>query len=230
MSTLYIVATPIGNLQDLSPRALSTLESVELILCEDTRVTKKLLEHFGIYHKKLLSYWSGNQKIRINEIIEWLASRRDAALVSDAGTPGISDPGGLLIEAVVEKLGDRVKIAPIPGPVALAAVLSISGFPADKFIFLGFPPSKNKRRKYFDEITKSQYTAVFYESKHRIMKSLEDLKKALERKKALARPLMVARELTKQFETIYRGQVEEILNQLKQQELKGEFVVVVRKP
>jgi len=221
MSNFFIIATPIGNLQDFSFRALETLKQVDLILCEDTRVTKKLLDHYKI-EKPVLSYHQHSKLQKINYILELLNSGKNLALVSDAGTPGISDPGNLLIKEVVEKLEEKVKIIPIPGPSAAIAAASISGFPMDKFLFLGFPPQKRKRQKFFKEVIDSKYPVIFYESPYRILKSLNDLR--------ILNPeleIFVARELTKKFETIYRGKIEEVLKKIEKDKVLGEFVVIV---
>ncbi|MEK7067091.1 MAG: 16S rRNA (cytidine(1402)-2'-O)-methyltransferase [Patescibacteria group bacterium] len=222
MSTLYIIATPIGNLKDISLRALETLKSADLILCEDTRVTSKLLAHYEI-KKPLQSYHQHSKLAKVERILEALAKGENIALVSDAGTPGISDPGGLLVEEVIKRFGGEVDIVPIPGANAALAALSVSGFPTDRFLFLGFPPHKKGRKTFFDEIAAREETQVFYESKHRIEKALVELAARLG-----DRPIMVARELTKQFETIYRGTAEECLALLRQDKILGEFVVVVR--
>lgn len=221
MSTLYIVATPIGNLEDVSKRALRILNEVDLILCEDTRITRKLLNYFNI-KKPTLSYHQHSRLKKIDQILDFLRGGKNLALVSDAGTPGISDPGNGLIEVVLGELGDRVKIVPIPGPSALIAGASISGFPMDKFLFLGFPPQKRKRKNFFEEILKSKYPVIFFESPHRILKTLEDLS---EIKSDLN--FVVCRELTKIFETVYRGNIVEVIEKIKKDKVKGEFVVIV---
>lgn len=220
MPILYIVATPIGNLKDITHRALEVLHGVDVILCEDTRVTHKLLSHYGI-KKPLESYHQHSRLAKADHILEMLAEGKNIALISDAGTPGISDPGGMLVEAVRERFYDAVKIVPIPGANAALAALSVSGFPADRFLFLGFPPHKKGRKTYFEKIAATEETIVFYESKHRIIKALEELSRI-----APARPVMVARELTKQFETLYHGTAGECLAQLKKDKILGEFVVV----
>lgn len=222
MSTLYIIATPIGNLKDISLRALETLKSADLILCEDTRVTSKLLAHYEI-KKPLQSYHQHSKLAKVERILEALAKGENIALVSDAGTPGISDPGGLLVEEVIKRFRGEVGIISIPGANAALSALSVSGFPTDRFLFLGFPPHKKGRKTFFDEIAAREETQVFYESKHRIEKALVELAARLG-----DRPIMVARELTKQFETIYRGTAEECLALLRQDKILGEFVVVVR--
>ena len=222
MTTLYIVATPIGNLKDITLRALEILKSVDLILCEDTRVTRKLLLKYEI-EKPLWSYHQHSRLNKIEQIINELSSGKNIALVSDAGTPGISDPGGILIQAIYEKLGDDVKIIPIPGPNAAVAALSISGFPADNFRFLGFPPHKKGRKTFFEKISRIEETVVFYESKYRIEKTLLELEKTIGN-----RQIIMCRELTKQFETIYRGLAKECLDALRKDKILGEFVIVIR--
>ena len=219
--TLYIVATPIGNLSDITLRALETLKSVDAILCEDTRVTSKLLAHFGI-SKPLVSYHHHSEGAKIQEIEAMLISGKQLALVTDAGTPGISDPGNeLVMETIKQENSKTIAIVPIPGPSAAIAALSISGFPTDKFIFLGFPPHKNKRQKFFKEAVGFEYTVVFYESNHRIKKCLQELSGVL----APDRQLVVCRELTKKFETTYRGTISEIIAMDISE--KGEFVLVI---
>jgi 16S rRNA (cytidine1402-2'-O)-methyltransferase len=223
MANLYIVATPIGNLEDISLRALRILKEVDLILCEDTRITKKLLDRYQI-KKPLLSYHQHSKLQKIDYIISLLKEGKNLALVSDSGTPGVSDPGNKLVNEVVKWLSDRVKIVPIPGPSALTCAASISGFPMDRFLFLGFLPKKKKRKEILKEILESKYPVIFYESPYRIIKTLKELgsmNKELE--------IVVARELTKKFETIYRGKIEEVIKKIEIGPMKGEFVIVVGK-
>lgn len=220
---LYIVATPIGNLEDISPRAISALSSSDMILAEDTRVTRTLLSRYGI-DKPMLSYHQYSKIKKINEIINLLKEGKTLSLVSDAGTPGINDPGNFLIQEILKEMSD-LRIAPIPGPNAAITALSVSGFPADRFVFLGFPPHKKGRQTFFKKIGETEETIVFYESKHRILKTLEELRDVSE---IGDRPLVVARELTKQFETIYRGTAVEVLEQLNKTKTLGEFVVVIK--
>jgi|SRR3989344_4509951 len=221
---LYIVATPIGNLEDITLRAVSVLNSVDLILAEDTRVTRVLLDKYNI-QTKLISYHQHSDDKKIQEITDLLKEDKNLALVSDAGTPGINDPGNFLISQLLKEIPD-LKIVPIPGSNAAIAALSISGFPTDGFVYLGFPPHKKGRQKFFKDIGQREETVVFYESKYRILKALEELK---EISQISGRNIVVARELTKQFETIYRGTVDEVLNKLNlnKQNLLGEFVVVI---
>ena len=221
MGTLFLIATPIGNLDDVTLRAIAVLNGVDYILCEDTRVTKVLLDHYKI-SKTLISYHHHSDARKLKEIRELLNNGHNIALVSDAGTPGISDPGNELI-CYLLKYNQAIEIVPIPGPSAVIAALSISGFPTDKFIFMGFPPHKNKRQKFFQEAADAKYTVVFYESGHRIKKCLTELAASLQPNTEI----VIGRELTKKFETIYR---------LKTQDLatfeiddRGEFVVIISK-
>lgn len=251
---LYIIATPIGNLEDITLRALRILKEVNLILAEDTRRTKKLLLHYQI-KTPLISYHQHSRLQKINYILKLLKHGKNLALVSDAGTPGICDPGNKLISLTIEQLNNAT-IIPIPGPSALTAALSVSGLPCDKFLFLGFPPAKKKRQKFFQEVAGSKHTVIFYESCHRILRTLETLSVILSpkgeesqgqtadgtnalRSFSLAkarlqddkkdRQIVICRELTKKFETIYRGSIKQVIQQLKNDEsnLKGEFVVLV---
>jgi len=224
---LYIVSTPIGNLEDITKRALRILSEVDLILCEDTRVTKRLLEHYGI-KTPTLSYHQHSKLKKVNYILEILKKGKNLALVSDAGTPGISDPGNELLSEVAKLSGDEVKITPIPGPSATLAAASISGFPMDKFVFMGFPPAKRKRKKFFKEVLNSKYPVIFYESPYRIIKSLRDLGEAGdEQNEKPVRGIVVCRELTKKFETVYRGSIDEVIKKIERDKVKGEFVIIV---
>jgi 16S rRNA (cytidine1402-2'-O)-methyltransferase len=222
MSNLYIVATPIGNLEDITLRALRILKEVDLILCEDTRVTRKLLDHYEI-KTPTLSYHEHSGLEKVDYIAEQLKNGKNLALVSDAGTPGISDPGNKLISLLINEHKIELAIIPIPGPSAITAALSISGMPTDKFIFYGFLPHKKGKETILKEIIGNEYVSVFYESTHRIIKTLEKLKTL-----RLDRGIVICRELTKKFETIYRGTVDEVLNKIKPEEVKGEFVVLIK--
>lgn len=221
---LYIIATPIGNLKDITLRALETLKSVDLILCEDTRLTQKLLTHYQI-KTPTMSYHQHTPERKVKEIIQLLSEGKNLALVTDAGTPGISDPGNKLISRItyhVSHITYHVShIIPVPGPSAVVTALSISGFPTDKFLFLGFPPRKNKRQKFLKEAAGQSVTVIFYESSHRVLKTLEELKQYLPPEKSV----VVCRELTKQFETIYRGTLSEIIDKIIKDPIKGEYVV-----
>ncbi|MBZ9572330.1 16S rRNA (cytidine(1402)-2'-O)-methyltransferase [Patescibacteria group bacterium] len=220
---LYVVATPIGNLEDFSFRALRILKEVDLILAEDTRVTKKLLDYYNV-KTKTLSYHEHSRLKKVNYILELLKKGKILALVTDSGTPGISDPGNKLIEKVVDELNDQVKIVPIPGPSAVISAASASGFPMGKFLFFGFPPKKRKRKKFFKEVIESKYPVVFYESPYRILKTLNELKGMNHELR-----IVVARELTKKFETIYRGKINEVIKEIEKGKIKGEFVIAVNR-
>lgn len=227
MSKLYIVATPIGNLGDITIRALHILEEVDLILCEDTRVTRKLLDYYNI-KTPVESYHQHSKIKKINYIIDLLKRGKNLALVSDSGTPGISDPGNKLIQLLITDYGLPIDIIPIPGPNVLATIASISGFPMDKFVFLGFPPHKKGRQKFFKELANYKYPVIIYESPYRIIKTLKEVLKSyqLQAKKL---EIVVGRELTKMFETIYRGKIEEVIEQIEKNKIKGEFVIVIKK-
>lgn len=217
---LHIVATPIGNLQDITERARSVLSSVPLVFAEDTRVASKLLAHIGATPRVLALHHHSDAR-EIDRAIAELESAGEAALISDAGTPGISDPGNQFVRALIDR-GVDVVITPIPGPSSITAALSICGFPTDRFRVLGFPPHKNKRNKFFDEVAETEEAVVILESVHRIEKTLSDLVRV-----APNRQIVVARELTKMFETIYRGTSAEILARLTATETRGEFVIVI---
>jgi len=221
---LYIVATPIGNLDDITLRAINTLRSADFILAEDTRVTRVLLDRHSIT-APVISYHQHSKFQKIEQIVELLNQGKNLALVTDAGTPGVNDPGNYLVMKVLEALPD-LNIIPIPGPNAAISALSVSGFPSDRFVYLGFPPHKKGRQTFFKEIGDTGETIVFYESKYRILKALEELKTISQ---IGDRPMLVARELTKKFETIYRGTVDQIILKLNshRDNLLGEFVVVV---
>ena len=229
MSTFYVVGTPIGNLEDITLRGLSILAKVEVILCEDTRVTRRLLDRHSI-KTRTLSYHAHSKLSRTAEILELLKSGKDIALVSDAGTPGISDPGSSLIRQIRSVLADQLslgslRIESIPGPSALTAALSIAGVPCADFTFLGFLPHKKGRETIFKEIADSKRTTVFYESPHRIMKTFESLRTKLPNDKKVT----VCRELTKVFEEVVAGSAAEIKNyfEINSDKIKGEFVVIV---
>ena len=215
---LYITATPIGNLSDLTFRAKETLEKADLIACEDTRHVIILLNHYGI-KKPLLSFHSHSGQTKTDKIMEYLKNGSNVALVSDAGTPGISDPGYVLVQAALE---NGVEVIPIPGPSAVVTALCASGLPTDKFLYLGFLPVKKGRQTLFKKIAESEYTVVFYESPHRLKKTLEQLKEFLKPDAKLS----VAKELTKIYETFYRGSIDDVIKQIPENP-KGEYVVMI---
>lgn len=227
MSILRIVATPIGNLEDLTMRALRTLKESDFVLCEDTRVTRKLLDHYDI-KTPTISYHQHSGDFKIDKIISLLRSGNNLALVTDAGTPGISDPGGKLVSLVRAEFGDQVLIESVPGVSALGAAISISGSGFDRFLFLGFLPHKKGRQTMLREIMASEYPVVLYESKHRIVKLLEELETIRAEEEM---HLMVARELTKMHESFYEGTPTSVLQKIMSDpnNLKGEFVVLIKK-
>lgn len=226
MPNLYIVATPIGNLEDLTLRALRILKEVNLILSEDTRVTKKLLNYYQI-KTPTLSYHQHSKIQKLNYIIGLLKKNKKLALVTDAGTPGISDPGNKLINLVIKQCSNLI-ITPIPGPSAITAAASVSGFPMDRFLFLGFPPNKNKRKKFFAQAVNSKYPVIFYESPYRIIKTLKELELTMKQFNNEQKQVVVCRELTKKFEEIFRGHIKEVIKNIQQSEIKGEFVIIIQ--
>lgn len=222
MATLFLIGTPIGNLQDITLRALETLKSVDSVLCEDTRVTKKLLSHYGI-RVSVISYHQHTSFAKTEYVFELLNQGKNLALVTDAGTPGISDPGNELVRYLVEKKSE-IMIVPIPGVSALTAAASVSGFPMDKFLFLGYPPRKKGRKRFFELVIQSEFPVVIYESPYRIVKTLKELQalRSTER-------VVVCRELTKKFETISRGSIDEVLKTIEKGIIKGEFTIIISK-
>jgi 16S rRNA (cytidine1402-2'-O)-methyltransferase len=217
--TLYLVATPIGNLQDITLRAIETLRCVDLIACEDTRHTQKLLNHLEI-KKKLVSYHEHNESERADELIKRMENGESVALVSDAGTPAISDPGYRLVHHAIQT---GIPVVPIPGATALVGALIISGLPTDSFFFAGFLPSKKmERRRRLEELAVIPATLIFYEAPHRLAGSLADCLEVLGDRRAA-----VARELTKVHEEIVRGAISELASKFEFTAVKGEIVVVV---
>ena len=217
--TLYLVATPIGNLADITHRALQTLRDVALVACEDTRHTRKLLQHYGI-DAKTVSYHEHNEQQRGRKLIELLQQGSDVAVVSDAGTPAISDPGFRLVRAAVEH---GIAIVPVPGPSALVAALIASGLPTDEFFFGGFLPARSlARRAHFEELRAVPATLIFYEAPHRLAPSLKDAYEVLGEREAV-----VARELTKLHEEIRRGRLSELAEHYATNEPRGEIVLVI---
>jgi len=223
MTTLFIIATPIGNLGDMTYRAVETLKEVDLILCEDTRVTGKLLKHYAI-DTKMLSYHANSNLSRTKSILEQLEQGLNMALVSDAGTPTISDPGVQLIQKIVES-GIEVEIVAVPGASAITAAMSVAGLAGNQFTFIGFLPHKKGRQTLFAEISEDSRPVIFYESPHRIMKTLTSLADILEGD----RQVVICRELTKIYEQTVRGTAVEVLKYFTENEdkVRGEFVVII---
>ncbi|HWP91725.1 MAG TPA: 16S rRNA (cytidine(1402)-2'-O)-methyltransferase [Thermodesulfobacteriota bacterium] len=217
---LYIVSTPIGNLEDITFRALRILREVDIIACEDTRVTKKLIFHHQIL-KPLTSYHEHNEIEKAEELVALLESGKNVALVSDAGTPGVSDPGYRLVKLASEK---GIEVIPVPGPSAAIAALSVSGLPTSSFAFFGFlPKSSKKRREFLEEIREHTETLIFYESPNRILETLKGILEVLG-----DRQVSVSRELTKMFEESVKGSISKVVKILEERnKLKGEFTIVV---
>ncbi len=215
---LYVVSTPIGNLGDITHRAVEVLKAVDLIACEDTRKTKILTQRYNI-NTPLTSYYEYNKAVKGDYLLKVLREGKHIALVSDAGTPGISDPGFSLIRSVLEA---GIKVVSIPGPTALISALSISGFPTNKFIFEGFLPIKSgARKKRLARLKDLGVTVVLYESPHRILKTLQDMLEVLGNRQAV-----LVREVTKKFEEVIRGDIESLIEGLRASKPRGEFVVI----
>jgi len=229
MGILRIVATPIGNLEDISLRALRVLKEADVILCEDTRITHRLLSHYQI-KTPTISYHQHSNNLKVDKLLDLLRDNKNLALVTDAGTPGLSDPGSKLVSLVRDEFGDQVLIESVPGVSALTATLSISGIGFDHFLFLGFLPNKKGRQTKLKEIFKSEYSVIVYESKHRLVKLLQELI-VMSKETGILLELKVARELTKLHESFYSGQPSDVLEKLLEDpnNLKGEFVVLIKK-
>ena len=221
--TLYLVATPIGNLEDITYRAVRLLKEADIIACEDTRHTRKLLAHFGV-SKPLVSYHEHNEEQRAEELIERLREGKSVALVSDAGMPVVSDPGYRLVRRAAE---EGIPVVPAPGPSAALTALAASGLPSDRFTFLGFlPPRGAQRRETLRRIAETDTTVILFEAPHRILATLDDLRQV-----AGDRPIVAAREMTKIHEEFLRGTAEEVREELaRRNSIKGEFTIVIGKP
>lgn len=220
---LYIVATPIGNLEDMTLRAIRVLGEVDAIACEDTRVTSKLLSHYNIA-KPLISLHQHSGKVQFEKVLGKLEEGEDVAYCSDAGTPGISDPGNQL---VAKALGREIKVIPIPGVSALGAIVSAAGMDMQKFAFWGFPPHKKGRETFFRHVLAMDVPVVYYDSPHRVLKNIKLMTDLTQDKKI---DLVIGRELTKMFEQIVRGEAEKVLAyfEANPEKVKGEFVVIVQ--
>ncbi|MEW6053423.1 MAG: 16S rRNA (cytidine(1402)-2'-O)-methyltransferase [Nitrospirota bacterium] len=217
--TLYIVSTPIGNLEDITLRALRILKEADLIAAEDTRHSLKLLRHYGIA-KQLTSYWGEREKTKSEEIIRILLAGKSVALISDSGTPGISDPGTVLI---AKAIGEGIPVVAIPGPSAFLAALSLSGLPADEFTFVGFLPSKKTERlKALEDLKLEKRTLIFYEAPHRITDTLADMTGFFAGRKAV-----LVKEITKFHEHVFRGLLTDISAELHEATIAGEFVIIL---
>jgi 16S rRNA (cytidine1402-2'-O)-methyltransferase len=220
MSMLILVPTPIGNLEDITLRSIRTLKEAELIFSEDTRVTKKLLDHLGV-SKRCLPFHAHNEHRFLEKSIEMIQGVTNAVLVSDAGTPGISDPGFLLVRACIQ---NGIEVCCLPGPTAFVPALVASGFPCDKFVFEGFLPHKKGRQTRLKMLSQEDRTIVLYESPHRLVKTLEQMTEHFD----LTREICVVREISKMFETFHRGQLQEILGYFKTNIPKGEIVLLIK--
>tara|TARA_B100000575_G_scaffold133815_1_gene106603 strand:+ start:4157 stop:4831 length:675 start_codon:yes stop_codon:yes gene_type:complete len=219
MAKLYVIPTPIGNLDDITIRAIKTLEFVDIILCEDTRRSQKLLNHLGI-KSNLKSHHKFNEHKQVNNIVDKIKSGSNVGVISDAGTPGISDPGFLLIRSC---LNSNIDIECLPGPTALIPALIISGLPMEKFVFEGFLPNKKGRKMKLQSLSQETRTMIFYESPHKLTKTLIDFQNIF----GLERKISLSREITKIYEHTQRGKINEILEKLQYKKNKGEFVIVV---
>ncbi len=217
-NTLYIVSTPIGNLKDITLRALDTLRDVDFVACEDTRVTSFLLHHYEI-KKEMVSINAVNESAKLEYILNRIQAGESCAVVSDAGTPGISDPGIRLISAAIS---NGIKIEPVPGVSAVITALTVAGLPTNSFVFEGFPPQKKGRQKLLQNLANEERTIVLYESIYRIEKLLKELNEYMP-----DRTISVCKELTKMFEDVWRGTPSVLLNELENKTVKGEFVVVI---
>jgi 16S rRNA (cytidine1402-2'-O)-methyltransferase len=215
---LYLVSTPIGNLGDISFRAIHILKLVDLIAAEDTRVTSVLLNHYEV-HKKMIAFHSYNQKRQTPFLIKHLQGNKSIALVSDAGTPGISDPAYLLVQAALEH---EIRIIPIPGASALLPALIVSGLPVNRFVFEGFLPLKKGRKTKMETLAGENRTIIFYESPHRIIKTVKELKEYWGDRRCV-----MGREITKKFEEFFRGSLDELQSHLSTKTVKGEIVLIV---
>ena len=219
MAKLYVIPTPIGNLDDITIRAIKTLEFVDIILCEDTRRSQKLLSHLGI-KSKLKSHHKFNEHKEVNNIVNKIKSGINIGVISDAGTPGISDPGFLLVRSC---LNSNIDIECLPGPTALIPALIISGLPMEKFVFEGFLPTKKGRKTKLQNLSTETRTMIFFESPHKLTKTLIDFQNTF----GSERNISVSREITKMYEHTLRGKINEILEKLQNKKNKGEFVIVV---
>lgn len=216
---LYIVSTPIGNLEDITLRALRILKEVDIIAVEDTRHSLKLLTYYGI-SKPLISYWSEKEKTRSDEIIKRLQNGQSVALISDSGTPGISDPGYLVIKKAIE---NDFSVIVIPGPTAFVSALILSGLKSDRFSFFGFLPQRKKhRQKLFEDISHDSKTLIFYESPHRLLDTLNEMEQFFKNRRSA-----VIKEITKIHEQVIRGTISEIISELKKDKIAGEYIIII---
>ena len=219
MSKLVLIPSPIGNLEDITKRAIETIKNSDLILCEDTRRTIKLLNHLGI-KKTLKSFHKFNEHSLVEKIINDIKEGIKIGLLSDAGTPGISDPGYLIVKKCID---NQIEVECLPGPTALIPALVVSGLPSERFTFEGFLPIKKGRKTRLEELSSEKRTMIFYESPHKLIKTLTDFLKNF----GPERQVSVTKEISKVFESTVRGNLKEVLNQISDIKVKGEFVIVV---
>lgn len=218
---LSIIATPIGNLKDITLRALEALEEADVILCEDTRHSQKLLTHYGL-KKRLISCHQHNITKRLEEIIKLLKQKKKLALITDAGTPGISDPGNELLQKLLEHFEDELTIVPLPGPSALTTLACVAGVNLQEFVFLGFPPHKKRRQTFFEKLAAFSCPVFLYESNHRLLKTLIEISRHLPECH-----VVIGKELTKMYEKIYRGNILEVIDQVQKNNPRGEYTILI---
>ncbi|MCC7522553.1 16S rRNA (cytidine(1402)-2'-O)-methyltransferase [Candidatus Uhrbacteria bacterium] len=217
--SLYVVATPIGNLEDLTLRALRILKEVDAVVCEDTRVTSRLLSHYE-FKKPLVALHEHSSADAIDRLVRDISNGKSVAYVSDAGTPGVNDPGGKLVQAAFEA---GVHVVAIPGVSALTAAISVCGFAMDDFVYAGFVPHKKGRQTFWKEVSAREIPTILFESTHRIEKALDEMAAVLDP----SRKIFIGRELTKMHETLYRGTIDEVKKSIQATSSKGEFVVII---
>lgn len=221
---IFVLATPIGNLKDITLRGLEVLQEADFILAEDTRVVAKLLAHYHI-KKPVISFFEHSPQTKVNQLMSLIKAGKKIVMLTDAGTPNVSDPGYVLINTVYKELGHKVEIIPVPGPSSLTALISIAHFSLNDFLFLGFPPHQKGRSKFFNVVAQEKRPVIFFESTHRILKTMLELVQVCPE-----REMVLGKELTKKFERIWRGSVSEInqnLAKLSHDEIKGEFVLAL---
>lgn len=218
---LYIIPTPIGNLMDITLRALYVLENMDVLACEDTRTTGKLLQYYDLPKKQMFAYYDHNESEKVDSIIDLINNGKKVGLVSEAGTPLISDPGFKIVQKVID---NNLHLEVLPGATAFVPALILSGFAVNNFTFMGFPPAKKNRKKFLNSVSQNESSVIIYESPFKIIKLLKELKELIDKD----RKISISRELTKYYEETIRGNIDEIIENLSSQnKIKGEFVVVI---
>ncbi len=222
LGKLYVVATPIGNLSDITFRGIDTLQNVDIIACEDTRVSRKLFEHYDI-DTEVITYHQHTKDHKMQSIIDEIKNGKNVAIVTDAGTPGISDPGNKLVASAVK---ENISVVPIPGPTAISSIVSVAGIDMQKFLFLAYPPHKKGRQTFFTRVSESDVPVIYYDSVHRVLKNLTLLQEI-----APDTNIVLGRELTKMHEEVVRGSVDDVIRYFEENtdKVKGEFVVITYK-